>query len=177
MSCLVKRMGIEKLYDFNYMNHYLDHSRITELRHRLITIFRMRKVDTVISFDPSGHHEENPDHYITALAVEQACWMAGSRMDLMELNDANIEPFSVKQKYYISRWPAQHINLLINIKPVIEEKVQALMCNISPITGMCGSTDPEVREAFIRSRFINNQKPKMGLTHYEAYYHIGKQNV
>jgi hypothetical protein len=32
--------------------------------------FRLLKVDTVFSYDPWGHYEENPDHYVTAQAVE-----------------------------------------------------------------------------------------------------------
>ena len=174
MDDLVREMGIAKCYDFNYMNHYLNNGQITELRHRLMTIFRIRKVDTVISFDPSSHHEENPDHYITALAVEQACWMAACRTDLEELKDAGIEPFAVRQKYYISRWHLQTVNRVIDLAPVLENKVRALMCNRSPIGKMCRSDDPAVMEAYIRSHFFNKKEPLMGLNNYEAYYHIGK---
>ena len=38
------------------------------------------KVDTVFSYDPWGHYEENPDHYVTAQAVEAACWMSGGKL-------------------------------------------------------------------------------------------------
>ena len=42
------------------------------------------KIDTVITFNPWGHGEENPDHYVTGQAVEAAKWMAGgvSRHDI-----------------------------------------------------------------------------------------------
>jgi hypothetical protein len=38
-------------------------------RARLIFIFRLMKVDTVFCYDPWGHYEENPDHYVTASCV------------------------------------------------------------------------------------------------------------
>jgi len=174
MADLVRELGIARLYDFNYMNHYLNHGQITELRHRLITIFRYHKVDTVISFDPASHHEENPDHYITALAVEQACWMAGARADLPELTAMGFPIYGVRQKYYISRWPLQTRNRVIDITPVLEKKAAALLCNRSPMGKMAGSDDPEALKAYIRAHFIDHQKPYAGLTHYEAYYHIGK---
>ncbi len=53
-----------------------DISRI-EMRARLIFLFRLLKVDTVFSYDPWDHYEENPDHFVTAQSVEAACWMAG----------------------------------------------------------------------------------------------------
>ncbi len=50
----------------------MDNVSIQELRGRLIYLFRLLKVDTIVSYDPWGHYEENPDHYITARAVESA---------------------------------------------------------------------------------------------------------
>jgi len=72
---LVKTIGFKKSYDLGYRNHRLDDVSRTELRGRLIFLFRLLKVDTVFSYDPWGHYEENPDHYVTAQAVEAACWI------------------------------------------------------------------------------------------------------
>ncbi|MBE9518092.1 MAG: PIG-L family deacetylase, partial [Bacteroidetes bacterium] len=66
---VAKALGLsEKVYDLGYRNHRMDNISIVELRARLIFLFRMLKVDTVVSYDPWGHYEENPDHYVTALA-------------------------------------------------------------------------------------------------------------
>ena len=56
----------------------------TELRGRLILLFRLLKVDTVIGFDAYGRNEPNPDHYVTAQVADAACWMAGMGLDLPE---------------------------------------------------------------------------------------------
>lgn len=119
-----KALGLSKVYDLGYRNHRMDNISVQELRGRLIFLFRMLKVDTVITYDPWGHYEENPDHYITARAVESACWMAGGRLDYPEHMEAGIKPHSVKEKYYFARGP-QLVNRIVDISGTIDEKVEA----------------------------------------------------
>ena len=84
----------------------------------------MLKVDTIISYDPWGHYEENPDHYVTASAVESACWMAGGGLDYPEHMDAGILPHSVKERYYYARGP-QLVNRIVDISHTIDQKVES----------------------------------------------------
>ena len=79
---MIRVLGLAKSFDLSYRNHRMDDIAPTELRARLIFLFRLLKVDTVFSYDPWGHYEENPDHYVTAHAVEAACWMSGGKLDL-----------------------------------------------------------------------------------------------
>ncbi|MEI6679405.1 MAG: hypothetical protein WCL21_12405 [Mariniphaga sp.] len=44
----------------------MDEYNIQEIKGRLIFLFRLLKVDTLICYDQWGLYEENPDHYITA---------------------------------------------------------------------------------------------------------------
>jgi len=170
--------GIRKVYDLNYKNHYMDHALLTEMRHRLITLFRFLKVDTVISFDPWGHYEENPDHYITAMAVEQACWMSGRQLDLPELKDMGIAPRFVREKYYFARGP-QESNRLIDISGVIDKKADAIEMHRTPIdnmwkellaAGRCGQF--EDKKDFIRKAMLESQPMLEGLKYYEKYRYI-----
>lgn len=117
-------LGLSKVYDLGYRNHRMDNISIVELRARLIFLFRMLKVDTVISYDPWGHYEENPDHYVTALAVESACWMAGGGHDYPEHKDAGIVPHSVRERYYYARGP-QLVNRIVDISQSIDQKVES----------------------------------------------------
>ena len=94
-AAVAEKMGLKKVYDLGYRNHMMDQSLHNELRSRLVFIFRAMKVDTVIGYDPWGHYEENPDHYVTAQAVEAACWMAGGKWDLTEHFDVGLKPHSV----------------------------------------------------------------------------------
>ena len=88
------------------------------------------KVDTVICYDPWGHYEENPDHYITARCVEAACWMAGGRWDLPEHFEAGLQPHAVQEKYYFARGP-QLVNRVVDIGSVFDQKVEANLANVT----------------------------------------------
>ncbi len=117
-------LGLSKVYDLGYRNHRMDNISIQELRGRLIFLFRLLKVDTIISYDPWGHYEENPDHYVTASAVESACWMAGGGLDYPEHMDAGLQPHAVKERYYYARGP-QLVNRIVDISETIDQKVES----------------------------------------------------
>ncbi len=121
---VAKTLGLSKVYNLGYRNHRMDNISIQELRGRLIFLFRMLKVDTIISYDPWGHYEENPDHYVTASAVESARWMAGGKLDYPEHMDAGIKPHSVIERYYFARGP-QLVNRIVDISNTIDQKVEA----------------------------------------------------
>jgi LmbE family N-acetylglucosaminyl deacetylase len=100
---IARFFGMEKAYDFLYPHHRMDAIQIQDLKGRLIFLFRLLKVDTLICWDPWEHYEENPDHIATAHAVEAARWMAGMRTDYPEHLDAGLEPHSPKEVYYYAR--------------------------------------------------------------------------
>ena len=95
----------------------MDEVSIQEIKARLIFLFRLLKVDTLICYDPWGHYEENPDHYVTARAVEAARWMAAGRRDYPEHLEAGLEPHAVQERYYFARGPNSSIGLLISRIP------------------------------------------------------------
>jgi LmbE family N-acetylglucosaminyl deacetylase len=121
MAAFAKTIGFRKTYDLAYRNHRMDDIAVVELRARLIFLFRLLAVNTVFSYDPWGHYEENPDHYVTAQAVESACWMSGGDLDLPEHFDAGLKPHSVAEKYYFARGP-QLVNRVVDISSTRETK-------------------------------------------------------
>ena len=123
-------MGLEKFYDLGYRNHLMDGIERLELRARLIFLFRLMRVDTVICYDPWGHYEENPDHYVTASCVEAACWMAGSKWDYREHFEAGLEPHAVMEKYYFARGP-QLINRVVDISSYAKGKIDVNLANVT----------------------------------------------
>lgn len=139
---VARRMGLKKVFDLHYRNHELDGVNPAELRHRLIFIFRLMKVDTVFCYDPWGHYEENPDHYVTAQCVEAACWMAGGSWDLPEHFEAGLKPHGVKEKYYFSRGP-QLVNRVVDISSVMDQKVEVNRANVTQ--GPAGENGAQLR--------------------------------
>ena len=124
-EALVKVFGLKKAYNLDYRNHRMDENNIQEIKGRLIFLFRLLKVDTVISYDPWGQYEENPDHYITAKAVEAARWMAGMSTDYPEHLEV-VQPHTVKEMYYFARGP-QIVNRVVDISRFIDKKVESIV--------------------------------------------------
>jgi LmbE family N-acetylglucosaminyl deacetylase len=188
----VKVAGLKKSYDLSYRNHRMDEVSKTELRGRLIFLFRLLKVDTVISYDPWGHYEENPDHYITAQAVEAACWMAAGKLDWPEHREVGLEPHGVSEKFYFARGP-QLVNRVVDIGPFLQQKVAMIESAETMILHMLkdvnaslakrgltlpvfsGPNGPAV-ETFVREVFVPRDRgigAKYKLEYAEEYHHIG----
>ena len=141
---LAKVLGLKMAFNLGYRNHRLDEASPTELRARLVFLFRALKIDSVFTFNPWGHDEENPDHYITAQAVEAARWMAGMDKDYPEQVACGIMPHTVKKQYYWVARREQPYNRVIDITKYIEEKVASMSTNKSQ--GPAGSHGSKLRE-------------------------------
>jgi LmbE family N-acetylglucosaminyl deacetylase len=125
---LLSILGLKDKFDLNYSNHLMGGVSFNELLSRLILIIRLTKADTVVSWDPWAHDEENPDHAVTARAVEAACWIAGRPHDYPEQLKAGLQPHAVTDKYYFARRP--EITRVVDISHVIDKKVEANRANV-----------------------------------------------
>ncbi len=121
----LKASGLKEAFHLGYRNHYLDDVARTEMRARMIFLFRLLKVDTIFSYDPWGQYEENPDHYVTAQVVEAACWMSAGHLDMPEHFAAGLQPHSVSEKYYFARGP-QLVNRAVDVGPTRDAKLACL---------------------------------------------------
>lgn len=139
---MAKRLGLKETFFLNYPNHNMDAWPVVEIRARLIFLFRMMKVDTVLCYDPSALYERNPDHSVTARAVESACWMAGSEWDYPEHFRAGLKPHAPREKYYFARGP-QLVNRVVDISRYMDQKVYANLANVTQ--GPAGQTGARLR--------------------------------
>jgi LmbE family N-acetylglucosaminyl deacetylase len=161
-QAVARVLGLRKVFDLNYRNHRLDDASRQDLRGRLIFLFRLLKVDIIVSYDPWGMYEENPDHYVTAQAVEAACWMAGGRKDYPEHVEAGVNPHSVSEKYYFARGP-QLVNRVVDITSVIDKKIEANLVNVSQ--GPAGLAGSRLRTALAAKKL---RLPALGSSDDEA---------
>lgn len=129
-DAVAKALGLTRVFNLNYRNHRMDNESRQEIRGRLIHLFRLLKVDTIVCYDPWGHYEENPDHYVTAQVIESACWMAGSSRDYVEQLEAGLKPHGVREKYYFARGP-QLVNRIVDIGGSIDRKVESNRVNVT----------------------------------------------
>ncbi|MBK9167627.1 MAG: PIG-L family deacetylase [Bryobacterales bacterium] len=126
-AAVAKALGLEKVYDLSYRNHNLDEINIKELTARFVFLIRLLKIDTIISYDPWVPYDNNPDHYITARAVEAAYT---GRWDYPEQLDV-VQPHGISERYYFTRRGPQFINRIVEITSHIDTKVRANMCNVT----------------------------------------------
>ena len=145
----LKASGLKQAFDLGYRNHRMDDEARTEIRARLIFLFRLLNVDTIFSYDPWGHYEENPDHYVTGQAVEAACWMSGGHLDMPEHFAAGLKPHSVAEKYYFARGP-QLVNRVVDISPTLETKLACLRSCRTMMTHMIKDLNASVAERNLR---------------------------
>ena len=141
---LAEVLGFAKVFNLGYRNHRQDEASFLEMRARLIFLFRALEVDTVTTFNPWGHNEENPDHYVTARIVEAASWMAGMGKDYPEQVACGIAPHGVREKYYWVFRPHQPCNRVVDISGYMDQKVAAMSVNKSQ--GPAGSHGRKLRE-------------------------------
>jgi LmbE family N-acetylglucosaminyl deacetylase len=126
-NAVAEALGLEKVYDLSYRNHNLHEVNMQEITARFVFLIRMLKIDTIISYDPWVPYDNNPDHYITARAVEAAYTSA---LDYPEQLDV-VEPHGISERYYYTRRGPQFINRIVEITSHVDTKVRANMANVT----------------------------------------------
>ena len=128
---VARELGCRKAFSFYYRNHRMDDAAEIEIRQRLIFLFRVLQVNTIIASDPYNHYDENPDHLVAGRAVEAAAWLSGAGKDYPEHYRAGLKPARIREKYYHARSPNGHnlINRVVDISPYIDTKVRGNLAN------------------------------------------------
>ncbi len=124
---MAQAIGFKDVFDFYYQNHEMDGISSLDLRGRMIFILRFVKANTVLSFNPWGHGEENPDHWVTGRAVEEAAWMSGVETDYPEHIEAGFAPCEILERYYFCARAGQPFNRVVDISSHIEKKIDSLV--------------------------------------------------
>jgi LmbE family N-acetylglucosaminyl deacetylase len=191
-KAFLQTSDLKQIFDLGYRNHRMDDLARTEIRARLIFLFRLLKVDTIFSYDPWGQYEENPDHYVTAQAVEAACWMSGGHLDMPEHFAAGLKPHSVSEKYYFARGP-QLVNRVVDIGPTLKTKLACLRACRTMVTHMIKDLNTALIERKLRVPALSGADSaaideftkmamefrdgatgrKYGLDYAEAFHYIG----
>ena len=189
-------MGLKRDFALNYSNHRMSDISRNELICRLIFLFRFLKIDTVFSYDPWAHDEENPDHYVLGHCVEAACWMAGRVHDYPEQIAAGFAARAVTEKYYYARRP--EITRVVDISDTVEKKIDANICNVAKGPGghhgsklraelakqgkklpLLGDDDRTADRNYIKEFVLAGNRElgkKYGVEYAEAFHHIGPRS-
>jgi len=196
MKAISSVLGVERTFDLNYNNHMMDNIARSELRARFIFLFRLLKADIVVTYDPWGEYEENPDHYVTSACVEGAAWMAGGGKDYPEHFAAGLAPHSVKERYYFARFQ-QRVNRVVDISPWVERKIDLNLENKAQGPAgdhgqrlrarleaegrrlpLLGQDDALANRNYIRQFVLQRDRDtgkRHGLTYAEQFHYIGPE--
>jgi LmbE family N-acetylglucosaminyl deacetylase len=190
---IARVLGLKKAFDLNYSNHRMADVSRNELQCRLIFLIRLLKVDTVVSWDPWAHDEENPDHVEIGRGIEAASWMAGRAHDYPEQLAAGLAPHTVTERYYYARRP--EINRYVDVSGVLEQMIDANRANRSKGPAgnlgsrlraelakrgqklpLLGDDDMTADRNYIREFILARRRAlgkALGVDYAEAYHHIG----
>jgi LmbE family N-acetylglucosaminyl deacetylase len=136
----------------------------------------------VLSFDPWGHYEENPDHVVSAQAVEAACWMAAGHLDLPEHAAMGLAPRAVGERYYTARGP-QLLNRVVEITSCRQTKLEAICACRTQLANMTrveadrlrAEAAPQTARAYAEGNFLpaNEELGRhFGVGLAEGFHHI-----
>ncbi len=101
---------------FDYRDCEMDPLDETELRGRMVRVFREFRPDVVMGYDPWGPYEENPDHLKCARAMDPEQLAAG------------LSRHCVARRAYFSR--TQHgANRVIDISSTLDRKIAAMQAH------------------------------------------------
>ncbi len=186
-------LGLKRDFALNYNNHRMSDISRNELICRLIFLFRFLKIDTVFCYDPWGHDEENPDHYVLGHCVEAASWMAGRVHDYPEQIAAGFAARAVGEKYYYARHP--DITRVVDISGTVEKKIDANLANVAKGPGghhgsklraelakegkklpLLGDDDRTADRNYIKEFILAGNRElgrKYGVEYAEAFHYIG----
>lgn len=99
----VKHLGVDQVISLNWRNDHMSSLPLLELRAQLILLIRKLRPDVVMSYNPWGHYDRNPDHRFVAQTVGEAVWLSGLANVHPEQLEAGLTPHRVPFLYFSQR--------------------------------------------------------------------------
>ncbi|MBX9599700.1 MAG: PIG-L family deacetylase [Bryobacteraceae bacterium] len=144
-------LGIQEIHSLDYRNDEMDPVPETEIRARLIFLFRKLKPWTLFTFDPSAKYEENPDHKKTARAAEDAAWNSGVHLVLPEHFTVGLGKWTVLDRYYWARQlDRDDANKAVDISSTIDRKIRAIQAHKTMMRHAAHQTRARLAQAGLR---------------------------
>lgn len=121
-------LGVRDVVHLGYRDCELDPLDETEMRGRLVGLFRERRPDLVIGFDPWAPFEENPDHLKCARVMDDACWAANYPHFYAQQLRSGLRTHAIGRRAYFAR-SLERVNRYVDISDVLAVKVRAMQAH------------------------------------------------
>ena len=154
-AAIARAMGLKKVYNLGYRNHMMEASLHNELRSRLVFIFRLMKVDTVICYDPWAAMKRIPTTTSLPKRLKRRVgWRAANGTSRSTSMLAYGRTRCLRST--TSRGP-QLVNRAVDISSVIDQKLETNMANVTQ--GPAGANGAALR---VRLAKRNLRLPLLG---------------
>lgn len=118
-------LGFKEVFELYYRNDRMEEISKSDLRGRLLLIYRMLKADTIVSFHPDATGQ-NADHLITGRMAAEAASMCANATENWEHVEGGFGARPVYERYYLSTSADAPFNRVVDIGPYIEKKIDAI---------------------------------------------------
>lgn len=123
-----KLIGVKEVISLNLKNDEMEAFPHTEMRDRLVMVFRTLKPDALITYDPWSLYERNPDHARVARVTAEAAWAAGNEHFNPEQIAVGLKPHTVRERYYYTRGPSD-INRAFDVTSQIDLRIRTVQAH------------------------------------------------
>jgi LmbE family N-acetylglucosaminyl deacetylase len=96
----IAALGMKGVISLNWRNDHMDSTPITDLRAQYILLIRKYRPEIVMTFNPWGHYDRNPDHRRVARAAGEALWLSGYSNVHPEHAEVGAAPYRVPKVYF-----------------------------------------------------------------------------
>lgn len=127
-----KVLGVSDLIFLGYSDQTLEDT--PEFRKHLVEMIRTYQPGTVITLDPYRRYLWHRDHRIVGQVVMDAVFpFARDHMAYPDLLERGLEPHKVKEILFFG---TEDINYHSDIEPTFDQKLAALQCHASQVSGL-----------------------------------------
>ena len=96
-------IGLKDVISLNWRNDHMDSVPLKEVRAQYILLLRKFRPDVVMTYNPWGHYDRNPDHRKVGRAIGEALWLSGLANVNPEHAELGLKPYRVPNVYYGQR--------------------------------------------------------------------------
>ncbi len=93
-------LGLKDVLSLNWRNDHMDSIPLRELRAQHILLLRKFRPEIVMTYDPWGQYDRNPDHRKVSRSMGEALWMAGLANVHPEHFELGLKPWRVPHVFY-----------------------------------------------------------------------------
>lgn len=138
---------------FGYPNHDVMPHLEKELREKITEVVRKIKPNIVMSYDPYGLYEPNPDHRTGSFATYDAVTFSQHHLDFPDQIQRGLEPHLVDEIWFFNTPNPNHT---VDVTETIQTKNRAIAAYKTPVGAMLEEVKQRLKLAGFKSAFIES---------------------